>query len=140
MSLQAFKETLKPCSNSSSSSTSIEAHTKTFTSNYKFDSSISRKPPKTSLSQQLLRLQDPLTPPPIEPRIQPKTSSQDHKGGDFEDDDEDEEEEEEEEVFLRPKVSQFQFDHTGPYEPLVLTSEREIPIIQVIIWLPSSII
>ncbi|KAM6548917.1 hypothetical protein CsatB_020593 [Cannabis sativa] len=142
MSLQAFKETLKPCSNSSSS-TSIEAYPRTFTS-HDFGSPISRKPPKSSLSQQLLRLQDPISPPPIQPRTQPKPS-QKHKGGNFEDhdenddDDDDEEEEEEEkpgpEAFLRSEVSEFQFDHTGPYEPLVLTSEGEIPVVQV----PSSI-
>ncbi|PON74862.1 Switch [Trema orientale] len=80
MSLQAFKETLKPCSNSSSStSTSIKAHTKTLTYHNFDSSSISRKPPKTSLSQQLLRLQDPPSLPSIEPRTQPKPS-QDHKG------------------------------------------------------------
>uniref|UniRef100_A0A803QJG7 Switch 2 n=1 Tax=Cannabis sativa TaxID=3483 RepID=A0A803QJG7_CANSA len=39
------------------------------------------------------------------------------------------------EAFLRSEVSEFQFDHTGPYEPLVLTSEGEIPVVQV----PASI-
>ncbi|XP_062105982.1 switch 2 [Humulus lupulus] len=135
MSLQAFKETLKPCSNSSSS-TSIEAHPRTFTS-HDFGSSISRKPPKSSLSQQLSRLQDPISPPPLQPRTQPKLS-QNPKGGHCEDDDEDEEEEKEKpgpEAFLRSEVSKFQFDNTGPYEPLVLTSEGEIPVVQV----PASI-
>lgn len=38
-------------------------------------------------------------------------------------------------LFGRPKSASFQFDHTGPFEPLVLSSEGEAPVVQV----PSSI-
>ncbi|KAL4328053.1 hypothetical protein AHAS_Ahas13G0161600 [Arachis hypogaea] len=54
-------------------------------------------------------------------------------------DDEDGEEQEELQVkrgkFGIAKISQFQFDHTGPFEPLVLSSGGEVPVIQV----PASI-
>ncbi|KAL5573518.1 hypothetical protein UlMin_023115 [Ulmus minor] len=126
MSLHAFKETLKPCTNpSSSSSTSTRIHTD-------FDSAITRKPPKSSLSQQLLRLQDPLSLPPI----QPKRPQEVNNGGTCEEDDDDNEEDGPElERFLKPSATQFQFDHTGPFEPLVLSSQGEFPIVQV----PASI-
>jgi len=34
-------------------------------------------------------------------------------------------------LFGRPKSASFQFDHTGPFEPLVLSSEGEAPVVQV---------
>ncbi|EXB44640.1 Putative DNA repair and recombination protein RAD26-like protein [Morus notabilis] len=137
MSLRALKETLKPCTNSSSSSfASIKARTETSTShNSDSTAKIPRKPPKSSLSQQLLRLQDPLSLPSIEPP-KPRESN----GGVRQDDNGEEEKQGEAEEFAfvieRPhKVSQFQFDQTGPYEPLVLSSQGEIHVVQV----PSSI-
>ncbi|XP_015881521.3 switch 2 [Ziziphus jujuba] len=133
MSLQTLKETLKPCSNPSSSSfQSNKTHTET--SIYpSFDPSISRKPPKSSLSQQLLRLEDSFFLPPIQPQSLQKRTNELVVG-----DDEEEEEEEETEPkgFVRAKISShFQFDHTGPFEPLILSLQGEMPVVQV----PASI-
>ncbi|GMN53825.1 hypothetical protein TIFTF001_022949 [Ficus carica] len=136
MSLRAFKESLKPCASSSSSSTSIKVSTETFTSRY-FEPTIPRKPPKSSLFQQLRRLQDPLFLPPVEPRTKPQQPQQSNGSVSEDDDDEYEEKRQEEpEAFVGPsKAIQFQFDDTGPYEPLVLSSQGEFPVVQV----PASI-
>ncbi|GFZ05649.1 switch 2 [Actinidia rufa] len=48
---------------------------------------------------------------------------------------EEEEEEEKQGGFGRPMLNSFQFDHTGPFEPLVLSSPGVNPVIQV----PASI-
>ncbi|KAK6141101.1 hypothetical protein DH2020_025156 [Rehmannia glutinosa] len=57
MSLNAFKEALKPCKNNSSSSSYPSGFSSRISQD--FDSSItSRKPPKSSLSRQLLRLEE----------------------------------------------------------------------------------
>lgn len=46
----------------------------------------------------------------------------------------DEEEKEPERVkFGRPQLGHFQLDHTGPFEPLLLSEDGEVPLIQVII-------
>lgn len=128
MSLHLFKETLKPCTNNPSSSLSSASIT------HSFDPIIPRKPPKSSLSRQLLRLQDPDSLPPIQSQISAK-QPQGHNG----DGNEEEEEEEEQKAPERKgfgrttKLGQLQFDHTGPFEPLVLSSQNEIPVVQVII-------
>ncbi|XP_004303097.1 PREDICTED: switch 2 [Fragaria vesca subsp. vesca] len=109
MSLRAFKESLKPCQNSS-----LPASTQTQSS-----SQIPRKPPKSSLAQQLLRLQDPVSRPPPPPPLPPVEK----------DDDEDEPEP------LGCSGTGKVFDNTGPYEPLLLSSPGELPVIQV----PASI-
>ncbi|KAL5730413.1 Swi5 complex subunit Swi2 [Ranunculus cassubicifolius] len=107
-SLNCLKESLKPCSNYSSFSQSTLPN--------EFQSPpLPRKPPKSSLSQQLLRLQDPLFEPPLKPVIQ------EHKL---------DEEFEEEEVKREPVSNNFQFDPTGPYEPLILSSPGEYPVVQ----------
>ncbi|KAJ7981486.1 Switch 2 [Quillaja saponaria] len=134
MSLQAFKDTLKPCSNYSFSTPIISSQSSIL---HDPQIVIPRIPPKSSLSQQLLRLQDPLPAPPIQTQNLSlgERSHKGNEGGDGEEKEEEEDPEPEVEVFGRAKVSQFQFDHTGPFEPLVLSAEGELPVIQV----PASI-
>lgn len=48
------------------------------------------------------------------------------------DDDYDDEGEEQDRIF-RPKLESFQYDHTGPYEPLLLSLPGEVPAVQVIL-------
>jgi hypothetical protein len=131
MSLHLLKETLKPCTKNPSSSLLSASIT------HSFDPIIPRKPPKSSLSRQLLRLHDPDSLPPIQSQISTK-QPQGHNGDPNEE--EVEEEDEEEQKAPEPKgfgrttkLDQFQFDHTGPFEPLVLSSQNEIPVVQVII-------
>ncbi|QCD87728.1 DNA excision repair protein ERCC-6 [Vigna unguiculata] len=92
------------------------------------DQNSKRKPPKSSLSDQLRRLNDSLSP------IHSKTQQQEEKKEELL-----EEEEEEPEIerpkFASVKLPQFQFDHTGPFEPLLLSSHGEFPVVQV----PASI-
>ncbi|KAM7495098.1 hypothetical protein LguiB_029707 [Lonicera macranthoides] len=136
MSLSIFKETLKPCSNSSSSSqssTPISSNSST-SHQFDFDPPLNpRIPPKSSISQQLLRLQDSESLPQTQSHSQLKQTPV----VGFEGEDEDEEEYEEKQYgFGRPKLDGFQFDHTGPYEPLVLLSSPDgTPLVQV----PASI-
>ncbi|CAN6706632.1 unnamed protein product [Malus baccata var. baccata] len=127
MSLQSFKEALKPCRNSSSL-TIPSTQSQSSISQPIEEPTIPRRPPKSSLSQQLLRLQDPLSLPPIQTKqIQDQNGSEDEV---------DEEEDDPESVACgSPKVGFFEFDHTGPYEPLILSCEGEFPVVQV----PASI-
>lgn len=123
MSLQTLKElTLRHCSTQQSSSQSLLRD---------FDSHlpINRKPPKSSLAHHLRLLDDPDDPP-----FQPHdflSQQQELKL------DDEEEEEEEPEIkcvpvkFTSVKSSQIQFDHTGPFEPLLLSSDGELPLVQV---------
>ncbi|KAF5481306.1 hypothetical protein F2P56_001968 [Juglans regia] len=131
MSLHIFKETIKACTNKPSSSSSSSSSI-----THNFDPIIPRKPPKSSLSQQLLRLQDADSLPPIQPQNSLK-QAQSHSGcGNEEEEEKEVEDDPEPEGFGRPtKLGQFQFDHTGPFEPLVLSSQSEIPVVQV----PASI-
>ncbi|XP_042042136.1 switch 2-like [Salvia splendens] len=128
MSLNAFKEALKPCksilTSSQSSSSSQSSH----------PSLPTRKPPKSSLSRQLLRLNDPADfSPPNELNI----SNPDPNFNDGSINRKCEEKEKDTEI--RPidvKLESFRsFDHTGPYEPLILSFSGEIPAVQV----PASI-
>lgn len=137
MSLRAFKESLKPCQNSS---TQTQSQSQSQSSSSIFsqisEPAIPRKPPKSSLAQQLLRLQDP--PRSLQrPQTQIKQTQEDHNCGKAETDEEEDEEDPEPlgSGSSRPKVSAFQFDHTGPYEPLVLSSQGEFPVIQVLLKL-----
>lgn len=127
MSLHIFKETLKPCTKNPSSSLNSTSKTQSF------DPIIPRKPPKSSLSRQLLRLQDPEYLPQLQkPHCLPNQQPQRHS------DEEEKEEAEEPDGFGRPtKLGQFQFEHTGPFEPLVLSSQGEVPVVQVILCLRS---
>nr|KYP44537.1 hypothetical protein KK1_033937 [Cajanus cajan] len=137
MSLQALKESLRRCSTqnpssfSSSSSSSI-SQTLTDPNSILRDSDslfpIPRKPPKSSLSHQLRRLyESPLQPHNPLTQTHSKTLQKP------------EEEEEEEEIkrkqFASPKLPHFQIDHTGPFEPLLLSSQGQLPVVQV----PASI-
>ncbi|KAF9589875.1 hypothetical protein IFM89_029115 [Coptis chinensis] len=106
-SLTFFKEALKPCSTFSTTSSSCTKSLLTQDSN---SPPLSRKPPKSSLFQQLQRFQDPLFLPP-----QPKQD----------------EDEKEEENRREPMSRHFQFDPKGPFEPLLLSSPGVIPIVQV---------
>ncbi|XP_019414033.1 PREDICTED: switch 2 [Lupinus angustifolius] len=124
MSLHAFKESLKPCSTTqqppSSNSFLLDSH---------FPTQIPRIPPKSSLSQQIRRLQD--SPLSISPPPRPQRDAKCNN---------DEEEDEGNLVVKKanlgpPKLTPFQFDHTGPFQPLLLSSHGEIPVTQV----PSSI-
>lgn len=130
MSLHSFKETLKPCTNlPSSSSEPISSYSQSLVS-HQFDIQTNpRKPPKSSLSQQLLRLQDPQFLPQTQPLSQPEQSQLGNEGG-GEDEDEDDEKQG---GSGKPVLDSFQFDQTGPYEPLVLSSPGVTPVIQVIV-------
>ncbi|XP_021273747.1 switch 2 isoform X4 [Herrania umbratica] len=137
--LHTFKETLKPCKNLSSSSSSFSQSS---LSQEEPESTITnqRKPPKSSLSQQLLRLEQEYFPSTQESHFQiPKFSqTQVQENGDNQEEEEgkeDEEEEEEVKEFGRPELDRVQFEDTGPYEPLVLSSDGEFPLVQV----PASI-
>ncbi|XP_058217684.1 switch 2 [Rhododendron vialii] len=134
MSWHSFKETLKPCTNlSSSSSEPISSYSQSSVS-HQFDIQTNpRKPPKSSLSQQLLRLQDPQFLPQTQPQSQPEQTQLVNEGaGEDEDEDEDDEKQG---GSGKPVLDSFQFDQTGPYEPLVLSSPGVTPVIQV----PASI-
>lgn len=155
MSFNTWKQTLKHCSNvpiqpsSSSSSTQIQSSISDSNLN---PSQLRRIPPKISISQQLLRLQQPFSPLKLQSN-QPPQQQQQHQVVDndlkkqsleeekrvSEDDDDDDDEEEEEKIrqlgFGRPKLDVFSFGDTGPYEPLLLSNSGEIPVIQV----PASI-
>lgn len=143
MSLRSFKESLKPCKNlpSSSSSSPSSPISSIPTSNYqRFD--FDRIPPKTSLAQQLLRLKDPILAPQIE--IQ-KQRDQTLVGVNKYEEKEEEEEDDDDrnggivdkknEFGIKPSLENIQFESTGPFEPLGLSSPGEIPLIQV----PASI-
>ncbi|XVF66812.1 hypothetical protein PTKIN_Ptkin10aG0067600 [Pterospermum kingtungense] len=124
--LRNFKETLKPCKNPCFSSSSEPKPTTIINQ---------RKPPKSSLSQQLQRLEQHYLPPTQQSHFQnPKfTQTQVQNNGDNQEEKDDEEEEVKE--FGRPELGRVQFEDTGPYEPLLLSSDGEFPVVQV----PASI-
>ena len=119
MSLNALKETLRPCTNPSFST--LVSYTNTSISR-EIDSVNPRKPPKSSLSKQLQRLEDPFSLPQTKPPNQEK-HVRDHE--------EEDEGVEAQERFEKPQSGFLQFDPTGPFEPLVLSSDGEFPVIQV---------
>ncbi|GFP78776.1 switch 2 [Phtheirospermum japonicum] len=127
MSLNAFKEALKPCKHTSSSSSSYNFSAFPSQISHEFDSSITtRKPPKSSLSRQLLSLQDDIDIPLLSINRGGNLNSGSEKDG--------EEEKEEKENAVKD-IKLESFNHTGPYEPLVLSLPGEIPVVQV----PASI-
>ncbi|XP_027191860.1 switch 2 isoform X3 [Cicer arietinum] len=147
MSLQTLKETLRHCttqqSQQPSSSSSSQTHTNSILRDFGSQFPITRKPPKSSLADQLRRLEDPED-PPFQPhnflhtQNHSKTQQQNLQLDEEEEDHEDEEEEEPDikrVKFSTSKSSQFQFEHTGPFEPLLLSSHGELPLVQV----PASI-
>jgi len=135
MSLQTLKElTLRHCTTQQSQSqpSSSQSLLRDFDSNFP----INRKPPKSSLAHHLRLLQDP-DDPPFKPLDFLSQQQQQVKL------DKEEEEEEEAEIkcvkFSSVKPSQIQFDHTGPFEPLLLSSHGELPLVQVSIILTFSL-
>uniref|UniRef100_A0A6M2ECR4 Switch 2 n=1 Tax=Populus davidiana TaxID=266767 RepID=A0A6M2ECR4_9ROSI len=146
-SFKALKEILKPCSNLStttSSSSSSSLTQPSFSQEPEPALTISRKPPKSSLSKQLQRLGEPFRPlsqqnDSLNARTQQPQNSQGLRNEaqvvKFEDRQEEEEREREFEDLGRTKLGQFQFEHTGPFEPLVLSLLGEVPVIRV----PASI-
>ncbi|CAL9194332.1 unnamed protein product [Musa hybrid cultivar] len=137
MSFNRLKETLRPCSNFSASSSTTTAAGASHASSSYTQFPLSRKPPKSSLSQQLQRL-DPqslsdglLFREPDLARIRrveaDKDVDEEEEGGGvaatarFNSD-----------AFLPQSVA---FEARGPYEPLVLSSPGETPVVQV----PASI-
>jgi hypothetical protein len=144
-SFKALKEILKPCSNlsttTSSSSSSSSLTQPSFSQEPEPALTISRKPPKSSLSKQLQRLGEPFRPlsqqnGSLNARTQQPQNSQGLRNEaqvvKFEDRQEEEEKEREFEDLGRTKLGQFQFEHTGPFEPLVLSLLGEVPVTRVI--------
>jgi len=125
MSLEALKETLRPCSTQEPSSSSAITQTQrnSILSHYDSLFPIHRKPPKSSLSDQLRRLNDSLSP------SHSKTLQQEKEKEELL---QEEEPEIERAKFASVKLPQFQFDHTGPFEPLLLSSHGEFPVVQVV--------
>ncbi|KAL0301648.1 UNVERIFIED_CONTAM: Switch 2 [Sesamum radiatum] len=138
MSFNAFKEALRPCkTNSSSSSCSSSSSSSQIQIPLEFDSSIvSRKPPKSSLTRQLLRLQEDTA---SRPQIQLQSFQREFNLNSSSENDGNSKAEEEkgkESGLEDPKLESFRhLDHTGPYEPLVLSLPGEIPVVEV----PASI-
>ncbi|KAL4585268.1 hypothetical protein LXL04_009884 [Taraxacum kok-saghyz] len=141
MSLNSFKEILKPCTYQSQSQTSSSYSQTSSTLN-------PRKPPKSSLAQQLLRLEGDYSSFPTSlPTKQSKEFSQIKQQEPQLDDVIEVKIDDEEEEFkdldkqngfriARPKLEAPQFfDPTGPYEPLVLSESGQDPVVQV----PASI-
>ncbi|ESQ36560.1 hypothetical protein EUTSA_v10006771mg [Eutrema salsugineum] len=134
--LHTFKETLKPCGTLSSSLSSSR-----ISSTQELEQPPTRKPPKSSLSQQLLRLDDSYflslkhESKAAETQVEDSNCGEDDHKRNIKFEEEEDEEDEKPTEFGRPGLSRAEFDYTGPYEPLVLSSIGEIPIIQV----PASI-
>ncbi|CAL9772217.1 unnamed protein product [Musa acuminata subsp. burmannicoides] len=140
MSFNRLKETLRPCSNFSASSSTTTAAGASHASSSYTQFPLSRKPPKSSLSQQLQRLD----PQSLSDGLLFRAPDLARTRRVEEDKDVDEEEEEEEgggvaatarfnsDAFLPQSVA---FEARGPYEPLVLSSPGETPVVQV----PASI-
>lgn len=132
MSFQSLKETLKPCK---SLSTSASAPTSPISSNPSLfqgsDLNFLRKPPKSSLSLQLLRLQDPFPPPENRTQCQNQQTQVRVKTGEGEEEENGVKVPETDVLKKRCELGQFQFDHTGPFEPLILSSKDDYPLVQV---------
>ena len=131
--LHTFKQTLKPCSTLPSSSSASSQISSTQ------ELEPTRKPPKSSLTQQLLRLDDSyFLPSKHESRIS-NTQVEDSDllpeetlKRSIKFDEENKEEDDEISIeFGRPGLNRVEFDYSGPYEPLFLSSIGEVPIIQV---------
>ncbi|XP_068654852.1 switch 2 [Aristolochia californica] len=122
MSLKSFKETLKACTLSSSRSSSSSSFTSA-SHLHDFESDTianQRKPPKSSISRQLQRLQD-----PIIPTTKPEQKPKDHE----------DKRRERSEIPSEPGPAVPLSVPTGPFEPLMLSSPGEADVVQV----PASI-
>ncbi|RAL41685.1 hypothetical protein DM860_008867 [Cuscuta australis] len=135
MSLKAFKEALKPCKNRSSSSSSTLSQTPSICTQFDSSTVNPRKPPKSSLSRQFLRFEDSISCSSLTQSRRHQSPT--HFSVKVKDEKEEEQGAGEEEpiVFGKSKSEAFLLDHTGPYEPLVLSPQGETPLIQV----PASI-
>ncbi|GMH11071.1 hypothetical protein Nepgr_012912 [Nepenthes gracilis] len=148
MSLNSLKETLRPCENLLASSTSISSRSQSSNFDYNSENTlIPRKPPKSSVSQQLLRFQDSFS--PLQKQIPERRQQQQQREGQkefqqgkqlqplkrSEDDEDGEEDDRENKGIGKSRLDPFLFDQTGPYEPLILSSPTEMPETQV----PASI-
>ena len=150
ISSMSLKDSLKPCSNISIPSCSTQSQSSISILNSNLPQPPRRIPPKTSISQQLLRLDLPFSPPvklssnqelPVSNSIRVVESKHEDKPlfkgekpiseGDDDDDDDNEEEGYRLQGFGRPRLEGFQLGETGPYEPLILSSDDEVPLIQV---------
>ncbi|XP_026660481.2 switch 2 isoform X2 [Phoenix dactylifera] len=140
--LSRFKETLRPCSNFSSSTATATATASSSSSNSEPSSQVPlplRKPPKSSLSQQLQRLEFPSAERPLSREVVKEKEARKGGGGGEKEEEDDGDGERcslparfNRETFLpQPFTSEVR----GPYEPLVLSSPGETPVIQV----PASI-
>lgn len=143
MSLQTLKDTLRHCTTQQSQPSSSSSQSSSILRDFDSHFPIRRKPPKSSLAHQLRLLQDP-DDPPFHPydflsqqnqsKPQPQPQQQQVQPEEDEDDEEEEQEPETKRVkFSSAKASHFQFDHTGPFEPLLLSSDGEFPVVQVLI-------
>ncbi|CAN1160902.1 Switch 2 [Linum perenne] len=135
-SLKSFDETLTPCSTSSSSFESSS-----LLSDRQDPILLPRIPPKTTLAQKLQRfgLEDSIPNSEIkQTQIAQTVKSQTQVSNSREDEEEEEEKEGDGSKFAdfgRRELGRFQFDPMGPFEPLVLSSPGESPVVQV----PASI-
>lgn len=133
MSLNRLKETLKPCSQPPSSASSSSNFEPSPSPNPNF----ARRPPKSSLSQQLKRLDLPFF-DEIRSQIPSKTlpvvKDDEQIAEEGEDDDDKTEGYSIVSEFNGEAVSTqpFSLGANGPFEPLVLSSPGESPIVQVL--------
>ncbi|KAK8954966.1 DNA repair and recombination protein RAD54 [Platanthera zijinensis] len=144
MSLNSLKETLRPCSHTASTpTTSSTPAPLSYTSReFSTDNPPLRKPPKSSLSKQLQRLDFAFFPATGEPSTEPARSII-HNGercqklvaGREEDEELEEEERDGKDSaplpFARQAAVRIDLGAKGPFEPLVLSSSGEFPVVQV---------
>lgn len=125
--LNAYKEILKPCTNPPSSQ--FTPHPQSSIS-HDFDPLNPRKPPKSSISQQLQRLEDPI----CVPQKSEKKPIWDVHKEEEEEEEKDDDEGIKQELYgvEKPRSNFVQFDQTGPFEPLILSPDGEFPVVQVI--------
>lgn len=130
MSLNAFKEALKPCKTNISSSSPSSSQI-----SQEFDTSIiSRKPPKSTIARQLLRLQeDTDIYPQIEPKNLKRKANLSPRSENVGDNKLEEKKAEKDEAGDTKREPCRYIDHTGPYEPLVLSLPGEFPVVQVVL-------
>lgn len=139
---KAFKETLKSCKNISSSTSSSSASLFAESLSQEPEPGIvfRRKPPKSTLSKQLQRLGDSFSSlqqsqsqsfETQQPGRLPSLRNQSQVEKNEDEVEEEEKEERKFENFAKPELCQVQFDHTGPFEPLILSLPGEVPIVQV---------
>ncbi|XP_050207947.1 switch 2 [Mercurialis annua] len=133
MSLATFK-TLKPCKTLNSSTSKNSPF---LTDQLAQEPEFPRKPPKSNLAKQLQRLGvggDYFSSQNSGTQLSQKSPSFELQTP-VEKNEKEEEKCTELDDLEEKKLGQFQFDHIGPFEPLILTLPEEVPIVQV----PASI-